>query len=57
METYKVIKGFEGYSVSDHGNVKNNKTGRIKKVKANKQGYVHVGMQLNNVEQKNYFMC
>ena len=28
METYKV-KGFEDYSVSDHGNVKNNKTGRI----------------------------
>ena len=29
METYKVIKGFEGYSVSDFGNVKNNKSGRI----------------------------
>ena len=29
METYKVIKGFVDYSVSDHGNVKNNKTGRI----------------------------
>ena len=29
METYKVIEGFEGYSISDHGNVKNNKTGRV----------------------------
>ena len=29
METYKVIEGYEGYSVSDHGNVKNNTTGQI----------------------------
>jgi hypothetical protein len=35
METYKVVKGFENYSVSDHGNVKNNKSGRIKNVNAN----------------------
>ena len=42
METYKVIKGFEGYSVSDHGNVKNNKTGRILKNCPNGRGYENV---------------
>ena len=42
METYKVIKGFEGYSVSDHGNVKNNKTGRILKNCPNSRGYENV---------------
>ncbi len=48
METYKIIEGFENYSVSDHGNVKNNKTGRIKNVKATKQGYIHASFNKNN---------
>ncbi len=38
MESYKTIEGFETYSVSDHGRVKNNKTGRILKYK-HRQGY------------------
>ena len=38
METFKIIEGFETYSVSDHGNVKNNKTGRILKYK-HRNGY------------------
>ena len=50
METFKIIEGFENYSVSDHGNVKNNKTGRIKKVKPNINGYVHISMQINKIE-------
>ena len=49
METYKVIEGFENYSVSDHGNVKNNSTGRIKKCNGNKDGYVQASMHFNNV--------
>ena len=40
METYKVIEGFENYSVSDHGNVKNNKTGHIMSQHFNPGGYV-----------------
>ncbi len=39
VETYKKIKGFEVYSVSDHGNVKNNKTGRILKPSKTHDGY------------------
>ncbi len=42
METYKVVKGFENYSVSDHGNVKNNTTGKILKNCPNSTGYEHV---------------
>ena len=30
MESFRIIEGFENYSVSDHANVKNNKTGRVK---------------------------
>ena len=38
MEEFKLIKGFENYSVSNLGNVKNNKTNRILKQDNNK-GY------------------
>ena len=54
METYKVIEGFEDYSVSDHGNVKTNSTGLIKKVKANGAGYIQVGLNTNNKHYKKY---
>ncbi len=50
METWKIIEGFENYSVSDHGNVKNNKTGIIKNVKPNIKGYIHVGMTINKIQ-------
>ena len=50
MESWKIIEGFENYSVSDHGNVKNNKTGRIKKVKPNIKGYIHISMQIKKIE-------
>ena len=39
MEEYKIIKGYENYSVSNFGNVKNNKTDRILKPKIDKDGY------------------
>jgi hypothetical protein len=29
METFKVIEGYDNYEISDHGNVRNKKTGRI----------------------------
>ena len=52
METYKVIEGFMDYSVSDHGNVKNNKTGRIIKLSVQTDGYIRIGLRLNKVEYK-----
>ena len=42
METYKVVKGFENYSVSDFGNVKNNTTRKILKNCPNVHGYEQV---------------
>ena len=47
METYKLIEGFENYSVSNLGNVKNNKTGRVKVATVYKCGYIRVFMLMN----------
>ncbi len=47
VETYKKIVGLENYSVSDHGNVRNDKTGRILKVKHNGRGYLEVTLMKN----------
>ncbi len=45
-ETYKNIEGFENYSVSDYGNVRNNKTGIILKGR-DKHGYFQVVLMKN----------
>ncbi len=42
MENWKKIKGFENYSVSDLGRVRNDKTGRIMKTPCRKNGYPRV---------------
>jgi len=39
MEEYRKIEGFENYSVSNCGNVRNDKTGRILKPCTTKYGY------------------
>ena len=41
-EEYKIITGYENYSVSNFGNVKNNYTGRILKPGIDKKGYLFV---------------
>ncbi len=46
VETYKNIEGFENYSVSDYGNVRNDKTGRILKPDFNR-GYFRVCLMKN----------
>ena len=48
METWKIIEGFENYSVSDHGNVRNNKTRRIMKKCVFTDGYVVVRLSTEN---------
>ena len=42
METYKKIKGFENYSVSDFGNVRNDKFGTCIKRRDTTNGYLRV---------------
>ena len=49
IETYKKIKGFENYSVSDHGNVGNDQTGRILKG-LDRAGYLQVGLIKNKTK-------
>ena len=48
MENFKIIEGFETYSVSDNGNVKNNKTGRIMKQNYRKDGYIEICLMKDN---------
>ena len=36
VEEFRIIKGFENYSVSNFGNIKNNKTGKILKPRITK---------------------
>ncbi len=42
VETYKKIEGFKNYSVSDHGNVRNDKTSKVIKTCPNSHGYGQV---------------
>jgi hypothetical protein len=42
MEEYKIISGFENYSISNLGNVMNTQTGKVLKACPDKDGYLHV---------------
>lgn len=44
-EIWKPIEGFDNYEVSDLGNIKNAKTGRILKQNQRKSGYLCVGLR------------
>ncbi len=48
MEEYKQIIDFDNYEVSNLGNVRNIKTGRILKGSVNNHGYLIVGLFKNN---------
>jgi hypothetical protein len=41
-EEYRKIKGYENYSVSNYGNIRNDVTGKILKASLNGQGYKRV---------------
>lgn len=50
---WKLIEGFGGtYSVSNYGDVKNNRTGKLMKPRKNEKGYLHIGLTTNG-KQKN----
>lgn len=42
METWKMIDGFEKYSVSDTGNIRNNQTGKLLKGVMDDKGFIVV---------------
>lgn len=41
---YKIIEGFENYSIDKNGNIKNNKSGRILKSRLNARGYIDIAL-------------
>ena len=47
-EVYKKIKGFENYSVSNFGNIKNNRTGKEISKRIANNGYVRVNLYDKN---------
>ncbi len=53
MEEYKIIEGFENYSISNFGNVKNNNTGKIRKFQLDHDGYYIVSLH-NNWKRKTF---
>lgn len=49
---WKKIEGYEKYSVSDSGDVRNDKTGKILKPNKNKVGYYKVNLWVNGREHQ-----
>ena len=53
MEIWKDIQGYEGlYQVSNYGNIKNIKTGKIKKAEKTQRGYLRVLLSNGRHKQK-----
>ena len=53
MEEYKIIKDFPNYEVSNFGNIRNNKTGKVLKPGINTNGYYKVSLCSDgNIYQK-----
>lgn len=48
IEEWKIIQNYKNYSVSNFGNVKNNKTSKILKPNFNKQNYAYVWIKNDN---------
>ena len=49
---WKLIDGFGGvYSVSNYGDVKNNRTGKLMKPRKNEKGYLHIGLTKNGKQK------
>jgi hypothetical protein len=50
METWKAVDSFPGYSVSDYGRIRADKSGRFLSLNENQYGLVQVGMMRNGVQ-------
>ena len=50
MEQWRPIDGFPGYSVSDSGNIRTDKSGRILALSENQYGLIQVGLMRNGVQ-------
>ena len=43
-EEFRIIKDYDNYSVSNLGNIKNNKTGKIMKLSMDGKGYYKINL-------------
>lgn len=50
METFKTIKGFERYSVSNQGRVINSETGKVLSQRKASNGYLRVNLRKGNIK-------
>lgn len=49
---WKLIEGFDGiYSVSNYGEVRNNRTGKLMKPRKNEKGYLRIGLTTNGKQK------
>lgn len=55
MEIFKDIKGFSNYEISNHGNIRIKKTGRIRRASINNGKYRRLGLTKNGIAQ-NFFV-
>jgi len=55
MEEWKIIKDYENYEISNFGNVRNKKTGRIMKLTINHLGYLVVTL-CKNCKKLNHYI-
>lgn len=53
MANWKIIRGYENFSVSENGQIKNNKTGTIYKTWLDSNGYpsLHIGKDIKRVHK------
>ena len=49
---WKILKQNKNYSINEHGEIKNNATGKIKQPTLNKNGYYYVDLYENNKRKK-----
>ena len=49
MEEYRIIEGFENYSISDLGNIRNDQTGRILKLCLDTEGYNRIRLYKDKI--------
>ena len=48
---WKQIQGYSNYEVSDEGQIRNSKTGRVLKLRKNHSGYLRVGLHKNKKQK------
>lgn len=56
METYKLIKGFPLYEISNYGNVRNAKTKKIRKQQITTNGYLRVTLYNKSIKRYTFFV-